>query len=429
MELHRVADQVLEQLHEQAGLAVAPSAARRGDDGTGLLDASPRAAARVCASTCSRSTSARSRCVEPADAGERQQVVDELLHALGAVDRELDVLVAALVELALVAALEQLAEARDLAQRLLQVVRGDVGELLELGVGPAQVLGLLLDNCARLQRLVAGRLGHGVLLQRCAAACGRPGRRAAGSRPARPSVIDRVASSPPSTLTTSAPSCAQRLGHPATQRHQVSRPSATAGRASATSSTDAAGTAVARARGGVRGLAWIGRLQVASARPGSRRNAACPRRSAARRAAVGRRRPWPCRSPARRPSTATRLRRAVHRRQPLEQAGRSRPASLRRFRSCRRSASRPSRVGVEERRRRRRERKPRSPVSWSEQAPSQRLATTAAAGPNSRSTRSVLRSPQLDERADGQQHQARRDDDAESTHEGQRRAGVAGPCR
>ena len=40
----------------------------------------------------------------------------------------------ALVELALVAALEHLAEARDLAQRLLQVVRGDVGELLELGL-------------------------------------------------------------------------------------------------------------------------------------------------------------------------------------------------------------------------------------------------------------------------------------------------------
>ena len=41
---------------------------------------------------------------------------------------------AALVELARVAALEHLAEARDLAQRLLEVVRGDVGELLELGV-------------------------------------------------------------------------------------------------------------------------------------------------------------------------------------------------------------------------------------------------------------------------------------------------------
>ena len=37
-----------------------------------------------------------------------------------------------------VAALEQLAEARDLAQRLLEVVRGDVGELLELGVGALQ---------------------------------------------------------------------------------------------------------------------------------------------------------------------------------------------------------------------------------------------------------------------------------------------------
>ena len=38
-----------------------------------------------------------------------------------------------------VAALQQLAEAGDLAQRLLQVVGGDVGELLELRVGALEV--------------------------------------------------------------------------------------------------------------------------------------------------------------------------------------------------------------------------------------------------------------------------------------------------
>ena len=70
---------------------------------------------------------------------EREQVVDQHLHALGAVDGELDVLVGPRVELAAVALLQQLAEARDLAQRLLQVVRGDVGELLELGVGALQL--------------------------------------------------------------------------------------------------------------------------------------------------------------------------------------------------------------------------------------------------------------------------------------------------
>ena len=79
---------------------------------------------------------------EPADARERQQVVDQLLHALGAVDGELDVLVGALVELARVALLEHLAEARHLAQRLLEVVRGDVRELLELGVGALELLRL-----------------------------------------------------------------------------------------------------------------------------------------------------------------------------------------------------------------------------------------------------------------------------------------------
>ena len=73
------------------------------------------------------------------DAREREQVVDQHLHALGAVDGELDVLVGALVQLALVAVLEHPGEARDLAQRLLQVVRRDVGELLQLGVGALQV--------------------------------------------------------------------------------------------------------------------------------------------------------------------------------------------------------------------------------------------------------------------------------------------------
>ena len=47
---------------------------------------------------------------EPAHAREREQVVDEVLHALGAVDGEADVLVGPVVELALVAALEQLGE-------------------------------------------------------------------------------------------------------------------------------------------------------------------------------------------------------------------------------------------------------------------------------------------------------------------------------
>ena len=86
------------------------------------------------------------------DPGEGQQVVDQSLHALGAVDGELDVLVGALVELPAVAALQELAEAGDLAQRLLQVVAGDVGELLEIAVGPLQLLGLLVEAAVDLLR-------------------------------------------------------------------------------------------------------------------------------------------------------------------------------------------------------------------------------------------------------------------------------------
>ena len=73
------------------------------------------------------------RALEPPDPAEGQQVVDQRLHPLGAVHGVLDVLVRPGVELADIAALEQLAEARHLAQRLLEVVRGHVGELLELG--------------------------------------------------------------------------------------------------------------------------------------------------------------------------------------------------------------------------------------------------------------------------------------------------------
>ena len=81
-----------------------------------------------------------------ADARERQEVVDQVLHALGPVDHEGDVLVGAVVELTPVAALEELAEAGDLAQRLLQVVRRDVRELLEVGVGALQLERLRLDG-------------------------------------------------------------------------------------------------------------------------------------------------------------------------------------------------------------------------------------------------------------------------------------------
>ena len=68
-----------------------------------------------------------------------QQVVDHALHALDAVDRVGDELARAVVEAVAVLALEQRDEARDRAQRLGQVVRGDVGEGLEVGVGALEL--------------------------------------------------------------------------------------------------------------------------------------------------------------------------------------------------------------------------------------------------------------------------------------------------
>ncbi len=138
---------------------------------------SPSSSARVI-STCAaaaRAISRRSTVVETgrraADAGEGEQVVDQALHALRAVDGEADVLVGPLVELPAVAALQELAEAGDLAQRLLQVVARDVGELLEVAVGPLQVAGLVVEPLVDLLEQVAPRW-------RCAPASRRRPRRA-----------------------------------------------------------------------------------------------------------------------------------------------------------------------------------------------------------------------------------------------------------
>src|ERR1700691_4886495 len=84
------------------------------------------------------------------DTGIAQQIVDQALHTIGAFNGEADELVGVAVELVLVAALQQLAIARHHAQRLLQIVRGHIGELLEFGVGALQFGGVLFDF-ARLQ--------------------------------------------------------------------------------------------------------------------------------------------------------------------------------------------------------------------------------------------------------------------------------------
>ena len=64
-----------------------------------------------------------------------------MLHPRDAVDDVVEELVGVGVELVLVLALDQLHVAGDHPQRLLQVVRGDVGELFEFLVGSRQLLG------------------------------------------------------------------------------------------------------------------------------------------------------------------------------------------------------------------------------------------------------------------------------------------------
>ena len=75
-----------------------------------------------------------------ADARVVQQVGDQLLHPRDAVDDVVEELVGVGVELALVLALDQLHVAGDHPQRLLKVVRGDVGELFEFLVGSRQLI-------------------------------------------------------------------------------------------------------------------------------------------------------------------------------------------------------------------------------------------------------------------------------------------------
>ena len=78
-----------------------------------------------------------------------QHVHDEGLHPLDPVDRERDVPVGVLVELPLVAPRQELGVIGDHPQRFLEVVRGDVGELLELLIRSRELLVLELDDAFR----------------------------------------------------------------------------------------------------------------------------------------------------------------------------------------------------------------------------------------------------------------------------------------
>ncbi len=102
-------------------------------------------------------------------AGVGEQVVDQRAHPRGALDGVVDDLVGLLVELPAVAAPEQLDEAGDAAQRRQQVVRGGVGERLQLLVGALELARAALERPRRrpLRRDVdhqahAGRVAAGL---------------------------------------------------------------------------------------------------------------------------------------------------------------------------------------------------------------------------------------------------------------------------
>ena len=145
VELDRVGDQVLEHESEQRALAVGP---RADPPAPRRWRRSPRWPARGHSSRARRGRRRR-----PARGGRSTRPTREKASRS---------LISACMRLApstakamycsprssswpAVAVLEQLAEARHLAQRLLEVVRGDVGELLELGVGAFERDGLLLE--------------------------------------------------------------------------------------------------------------------------------------------------------------------------------------------------------------------------------------------------------------------------------------------
>ena len=97
-----------------------------------------------------------------ADAGEGEQIGDEPLHADGALERAGNIAPGPWASRVLrQAAFEELDVTADGPQRLLQVMRGHVSELLQVAVGAFEVLGGLLQGSLRSLALQV-RLGLGL---------------------------------------------------------------------------------------------------------------------------------------------------------------------------------------------------------------------------------------------------------------------------
>ncbi len=99
----------------------------------------------------------RERPAVSGDAREPQQVLDQLLHPLGGRVAPLEVIAPVVRQVLRVDLGQPLGERADLAQRLLQVVRGDRRELLELRVGARELGGAALEAriCRRRARTLS----------------------------------------------------------------------------------------------------------------------------------------------------------------------------------------------------------------------------------------------------------------------------------
>lgn len=142
-ELDGISDEVLEKLHELGRIAFDFGQGIVEDGGSGFLYGDFQVGESIAKGflqldgTVIRSAGS--------DAGIDQQVIDELLHAPGSIDREADEVAGVVVELSSVTPLQELDVTGDHAQGFLEIVRGDVGELFQVAIAAFEFDGAGLE--------------------------------------------------------------------------------------------------------------------------------------------------------------------------------------------------------------------------------------------------------------------------------------------
>src|ERR1035437_3423057 len=136
-ELDRVADQVLVELDHLMRVGSHGRQIALPDRSAGLLDERAKVQADRLSHVCQVDRDETSSL--GADSRVSEQIVDEALHSTRAVHREADVLVGFIAQGVAVFPFEKTHEPRHHPQRLLQIVAGDVGELLQVGIGASQL--------------------------------------------------------------------------------------------------------------------------------------------------------------------------------------------------------------------------------------------------------------------------------------------------